>query len=70
MPLIKDMIGDKVDSDNYRGICLCSSITKLYEWVVVIKYENKLYMSNLQYAFKIDHSMLNCCLRLKEVIKY
>jgi len=70
VPLIKDKKGDKCDSDNYRGICLCSSLTKVYEWVLVTKYADKLCSSNLQFSFKEDHSTVNCCLTLKEVIKY
>ncbi len=29
--LHKDKKGNKFDSDNYWGICLCSSLSKLYE---------------------------------------
>ncbi len=70
LPLVKDTKGDKCDLDNYRCIFLSASITKVNEWVFMTKYEDKLYTSNLQYYFKSGHSMANCCLTLKEVIKY
>ncbi len=54
--LDKDKKCDKCDSDNCRGICLSSSITKVNEWVLVAKYEEKLCTSNLQYSFKATFS--------------
>ena len=68
--LLKDHKGDHCDSENYRGICLCSSILKLYEWILVIRYSEKLCTSNLQFAFKEGHSTVNCTFTMKEVIKY
>ena len=68
--LPKDGQGNKCDSDNYRGICLCSCLTKTYEWLLVTKYADKLKTSNLQFSFKSKHSTVMCCLSLKEVITY
>ncbi len=67
--LPKDGQGNKCDSDNYRGICLCSCFTKTYEWLLVTKYA-KLKSTNLQLPFKGKHSTVMCCLSLKEVITY
>ena len=65
--LPKDRDGALCDSDNYRGICLCSCITKVYESVFVSRYSKQLETSNLQYSFKGGHSTTTCCMTLKEV---
>ena len=68
--LPKDICGDICDSDNYRGICLCSSICKIYEWILISRYTDKLQTSNVQFSFKKEHSTTTCSLTLKEVITY
>lgn len=70
LSILKDKFGNKCDSDNYRGICLCSSITKMYEWIIVDEYQDILRTSNLQHSFKKKHSTMMCSLSLKEVVKY
>ncbi len=58
------------DSDNYRGICLCSCIAKLLEWCMLIRYNEKLDTSGLQFSFKAGHSTVMSSLAMKEVINY
>ncbi len=48
--LPKDKHGNMCDSDNYRGICSC--ITKLLEWFMLIRYNKKLETLGLQFSFK------------------
>ncbi len=48
--LPKDGQGNKCNSDNYWGICLCSCLTNIYERLLVTKYADKLKTSNLQFS--------------------
>ncbi len=68
--LPNDKHGNMCDSDNYRGICLCSCITKLLEWCMLIRYNKKLETSGLQFSFKAGHSTVMSSLAMKEVINY
>ena len=68
--LIKNPHADKCSSDNYRGISLCSCITKLYDIVLLKQYEHCFVTSELQYAFKKQHSTNMCTLMLKDVVSY
>ncbi len=40
--LPKDHKANICDSNNYRGICLCSYINKLLEWYIIHRYGDKL----------------------------
>ncbi len=66
----KDRKGNICDGRNYRGITLCSSISKLIYIVMIMKYSGILNTSERQYAFKKDHITVMCTLVLKEVINY
>lgn len=66
----KDCKGNIRDSNNYRGITLCNSIQKLMDIVIIQRYERTLLTSDMQYAFKKNHSTVMCTLVLKEVVKH
>ncbi len=68
--LPKDTHGNICDSDNYKGICLCSCITKVLEWCMMLRYSNKLATSGLQFSFKSGSSTTMCNLITKEIVKY
>ncbi len=68
--LPKDKHGDLCDSDNYRGICLCSCINKLIEWCFLTRYSDILSTSGLQFSFKAKHSTVMCTLVKKEIVNY
>ena len=70
LSLQKNAQKDACDSNNYRGIALTSCINKIVDWVVLLKYENNLKSSNLQFAYKEGHSTVMCTLAVKEVAKY
>ena len=55
---------------NYRGICLCSSIAKLFDLVVLARNKDYLQTSDMQYAFKPKLGTSMCSLVLKEVVNY
>ena len=66
----KDMRGNLCTDDNYRGIALCSCLCKLIDLIIIDKYSDKLLTSDLQFAFKPDHSTNMCTSILKEVCSY
>ncbi len=57
-------------SDNYRGIALCSILCKIFDLIIIIQNSNKLNTSDLQFAFKPNHSTIMCTNILKETILY
>ena len=70
VPIPKNTRGNLSSSDNYRGISLCSSITKLFELIIVDMHQCAFETSNLQFAFKGKHSTTMCTSVFKEVVSY
>ncbi len=68
--LPKNIHADICDSDNYREICVCSCLTKIIEWVILIRHSDKLITPGLQFAFKSGHSTSMSTLVMKEVVSY
>ncbi len=68
--LPKDTRGNICDSNNYRGICLCSAINKLIELCMINRHSEELSTHGLQFSFKSEHSTTMCSLSLKEVVTY
>ena len=66
----KDNRGNLCDSSNYRGITLCSSISKLLDIIILNRYSNLLSTSDMQFAFKKGHSTSMCSLMVKETVNY
>ena len=66
----KDNRGNICDSSNYRGITLCSSISKLLELIKLKRYSHLLLTSDMQYAYKKKSSTSMCSLVVKEVANY
>ena len=68
--LPKSLASDLCNSRNYRGIALTSSVNKVLEWIIILKHGDTLTTSNLQFAYKKEHSTSMCTLSLKEVARY
>lgn len=68
--LPKDLNKSICNSDNYRGISLYSSLNKIIEWIILLKYKKAFVTSELQFAYKRRHSTTMCTIVLKEVVKY
>jgi hypothetical protein len=66
----KDNRGNLCDSKNYRGITICTSISKPMDIILIIRYKEQLQTSDMQFAFKEKHSTVMCSLVVKEVIQY
>ena len=57
-------------SDNYRAITLSSILCKVFDWIILIKENNILRSSDLQFGFKEHASTTQCIFALNEVISY
>ena len=66
----KDIKGDLRSDSNYRGIALCSAMCKIIDIIIMDKYLDRLITSELQFAFKKEHSTNMCTAILKEVCNY
>ena len=66
----KDFKGSLINSDNYRGICLCSSIVKLIDIIMLSMCGTSLDTSDLQFAYKPGMSTVMCTTVLKEVVHH
>ena len=66
----KDIKGDLCSDSNYRGIALCSAMCKIIDIIIMDKYLDRLITSELQFAFKKEHSTNMCTAILKEVCNY
>jgi hypothetical protein len=64
------MDGLASDSVNYRGIALSSVFGKIYDNVILLRYNDKLISSDLKLGFKAKHSTNHCTMILKETIAY
>ena len=68
--LPKKRNSDASDSANYRGIALSSVFGKIFDNVVLIRYNDKLISSETQFGFKAKYSTNHCTLVLTETIAY
>jgi len=66
----KDYRKSLSDGSNYRGIALCSSLSKMLEIIIMKRNEHAFGTSELQFAFKAGHSTAMCSYAVKEVVKY
>ena len=64
----KDIKAGINNSENYRGISLCIALCKMMDMLIINKYSDKLFTSDLQFAFKEQHSTNMCTSVLKETI--
>ena len=71
VPIPKDIKGDLCNSDNYRGISLGSAISKLFDVVTLDRYGVEyLNTSDMQFAYKHDHSTTMCTTVMKEIVQH
>ena len=66
----KDLRGNLCADDNYRGIALCSALCKVIDLIFMDKYSDLIITSDLQFAYKENHSTNMCTTVLKEVCSY
>ena len=66
----KDMRGSLHSSNSYRGISLCNALCKLIDLIGIEKCDGYLYTSELQFAFKREHSTMLCTAVFKETVSH
>ena len=64
------MGGSLHSSNNYRGISLCNALCKLIDLIIIEKCDGYLYTSELQFAYKRDHSTMLCTAVYKETVSH
>ena len=66
----KDLKGDLCNSNNYRGIALCSALCKAVDILMIERYGHILFTSGMQFAYKRHHSTNMCTTMIKEIASY
>ena len=69
-PIIKDKLGSKLASDNYRAIGISSLLLKVLDWVIFILFESELKPSDLQFGFQKKNSTTMCTWMVVETVNY
>ena len=70
VPLVKNKNGDLSDKNNYRPIALSSTISKVFENIILHRLEEYLWTTDNQFGFKSGHSTDLCVYALTEFIEY
>ena len=70
IPITKGKKKSLCSSSNYRAIALSSIFSKILDWIFLIKEENSLCSSELQFGFKKGLSISQCTFSMLEVIDY
>ena len=70
VPLIKDKLGDREASENYRSIALSSVILKIFDWVILSLFSKLLGLDELQFSYQKYCSTNMCTWLMIESINY
>jgi hypothetical protein len=70
VPIPKGKCGTASVSANFRGITLRSIFVKIFDNIVLSRYSDRLFSSELQFGFKAKSSTNLCTMVLKESISY
>jgi len=70
IPVVKDPCGDISNANNYRGITLSPTISKLFEMCIMDKFGHLLAASDLQFGFKKSLGCSSAIFTLQSVVDY
>jgi hypothetical protein len=70
IPIPKGRNSNLTCADNYRGITLGSIFGRVFDSIVLLRYEDHLSACDLQFGFKHHRSTNMCTMLLKEVVSY
>ena len=70
VPIIRKKAGNLSSGNNYRPIALANVITKVFEFLILLRCEQFLTTADNQFGFKSEHSTDFCIYTLKEFIEY
>ena len=68
--LVKDKLGDKTSSSNYRAIAISSLLMKIFDWILLLLFGNNLSPSAYQFGFMKHASTTMCSWVVTETINY
>ena len=66
----KDARASLSNVDNYRGISVSNSMNKVFDYVIIKLYQNTLMSSDMQFAYKSQHSTALCSVVYLETLQY
>ena len=70
VPIIKDKLGDKTSSSNYRAIAISSLFMKIFDWILLILFGENLAPSYYQFGFMKGCSTTQCSWVVTETVNY
>jgi len=70
IPVVKDPCGDISNANNYRGITLSPTISKLFEMCIMDRFGHLLVASDLQFGFKKSIGCSNAIFTMQSVVDY
>ena len=70
LPMIKDKLGDTCSSSNYRSIALTSLLLKIFDWILLLLFDEELKIDELQFGFQRNTSTTMCTWVAVETIDY
>ena len=70
IPLLKDSNGDVSSTDNYRSICLSSVLLKIWDWIIILIFGDRLRAPELQFGFQRQAGTEICTWAMLEAITY
>ena len=70
VPLVKDKLGDITASDNYRSIAISSLILKVFDYVILDIYGDKLTTDELQFGYQDNTSTSMCTWLVVETVEH
>ena len=70
IPLVKDKLASLNSSKNYRSIAISSLTLKIFDWILLSLYGQKLCLDELQFAYQAGCSTMMCTWSVVETISY
>ena len=70
VPIVKDKLGERCSSKNYRSIAISSLILKILDWVIIILFGVHLNLDPNQFAYQAGCSTMMCTWAALETIDF
>ena len=70
IPLLKDKKGDITSKDNYRPIAITSIFSKVFELILLTRYDDLLHTAENQFGYKKGLGTDTCIFTFKEIVNY
>ena len=70
VPIPKNKLGNLSESSNYRAIALSSLLCKILDTCIIDKQESVFKSHDLLFAYKANHSTVQCVTMIRETVSY